>query len=269
MCESWALCFCFSFCVSPTSCICVLVVDHRRTFSALFFSVSLAPSISSHRNILTISSCRYICLGSEHSYEKWYSTCHTLFCSLLFIETQTYFNSKFNGNYVRYARMCLSMCIYMVFFFLSLYSFFHNSAVLHCYSLLYDGFWLPAWCQQKKKYYTLRHMQHFDFSLSAFFAFGPLNSDKFRMRTQQNMCKRMNDATKWYVLLLFFFLSRQNEYPIKRKIWTKFKIHTNRSLFFSHFISWMCCWMTRCIIWTPQLFDFERNINPRSVHAYQ
>lgn len=48
-------------------------------------------------------------LGSER-YEKWYSTCRTLFCSSLYDPRTVQWN-----NYVRYVRMCLSMCIYMVF----------------------------------------------------------------------------------------------------------------------------------------------------------
>lgn len=138
VCESLEriVCFCLKFCVSPTSCICVLVVDHRWTYIHAFsrlLSYSERTTEANRKSIdhhcvhvrIVLSILFFFSLGSERSYKKWYSTCHTLFGSSLGMNPKrTLF--KFNGNYARHVRMCLSMCIYMVFFSF----FFFFSAVI-------------------------------------------------------------------------------------------------------------------------------------------
>lgn len=141
----------------------------------------------------------------------------------------------FSERCVRYARMFLLMCIYMVH-----RSFLHNSVCfVRCLHLLVCFFFLfisiaysnreEKWDGKKERQtqHTSAHKRILIFS--AYFAFGPwclllwclwrllnLTLRKEHVRTVQ----RCNEQ-----------FSNYNEYPTKSEIWTKFKIHTNRFSF--------------------------------------
>lgn len=187
--------------------------------------------------------------------------------------TKTYFTSKFNGNYVRHVRMCLSMCIYMVFF---LRSFLYNSnrfamcfILCRLYLLSSTFSALPTQTERrqrkKKTSQTLFNICNILIFLFAFFfLFRCLWSSvtqKFRMRTehvQENercnemicdgfRCTNIRSKEKYEQNLKFT--------PTDARLSFLFFF-----IFFAlHFISRMC-WMVRCIIWIPQLFDCNETL---------